>query len=87
MKENKRLSKKEYLEQRKNKFLKRYVCKICGSPLSLVQGTNVMMCNNGECKGIERKYYENGKEKTAHDPFYMLLDERGIQIADSIFNS
>lgn len=83
-KESKKLSRKEYLQKKKENFLKRHVCKICGKPLSLIQDTNIMICNNAECKGIERKIYENGKEAVTHEAFYILLDDRGVQIANSI---
>lgn len=86
VKEKKRLSKKVYMEKKKEKFLKRHTCKICGQPLSFVQGTNVMICTNPECKGIEQKKYEQGKEITVHESFYSLLDDRGIQIANMVYN-
>lgn len=85
-KEKKRLSRKQYLQQKKEKILKRYTCKLCGKPLELVAGTNIMMCNNAECKGIERKYYENGKEAVTHEAFYTLLDSRGSEVVNGFYN-
>lgn len=82
----KRLPRKEYLEKKRDKILKKFTCRICGKPLDLVEGTNILMCNNAECKGIERKIYENGKEAVTHEAYYTLLDSRGSEIVNTFYN-
>ena len=62
-------------------------CRVCGSPLTLVHDTNVMICSNPECKGHAVKQKDdNGKLVTvAHVPTYRVLNSRGTKYAEILF--
>ena len=62
-------------------------CKICGSPLTLVPDTNVMICSNADCKGRAVKQKdENGKMVTVgRIPTYRCLNNRSAKYAEILF--
>lgn len=68
---------KKQNENSKEKFAGK--CKICGSLLSFVEGTNVMVCKNPQCKGLKTKGEENNL------PSFRFLDTKGMQIANNLF--
>lgn len=62
-------------------------CNVCGSPLTLVPDTNVMICSNPDCKGhaIKRKD-EDGKMKIVGTvPTFRCLNERSTKYAEKLF--
>ncbi len=77
---------KKKLESQQNKFKSKHVCSACGEPLDLIEGTNIMVCKNPECKGIENQYIdrETGEKKTRYLLSFQKLDERGSKIANNI---
>ena len=66
---------------------KKRTCTACGKPLTLVQGTSVMSCQNPDCKGVKytRKDSE-GKDVVNYAPSYCLLEGVAIEIANNIFS-
>ncbi len=63
-------------------------CHICGSPLTLVEDTNIMICSNTECKGHAIKAKdENGKMKTVgYVPTFRCLNNRNRKYAEVLFS-
>ena len=78
----KHTSNKKKLEAIQKRFYARHVCPICHQEMRHIEGTNVMVCANPECKGIEIKVSKDRKTKSS--PAH-LLDDKGAKIANNIF--
>lgn len=79
-----------YLKELKNpqklnnvrmKFFNKHICKGCGHPMIWEEGTNIVVCSNPKCKGIEKK---NKDDTVSYFPSYEVLDNKGASIARSI---
>lgn len=78
--EPKRTKDKKKLSKQQAKFLGK--CKVCDKQFTYIAGTNTLACTNPKCKGIEVKRKDG---TTVHIPTTRVLDERGIEIAKSLF--
>ncbi len=83
-KNKKNTNREEQREKSRRKFAG--TCRVCGSVLSYISGTNVMVCKNPSCKGIVKKR-RNGDEETVTEvlPVFRCLDEKGMEIASNLF--
>lgn len=76
----------EKLKKQQESFVKKHRCKACGMPMTYMNG-NVMTCQNPKCKGIEIKRLDKeGNEVTSYITSYDILDDKGAEIANNIFN-
>lgn len=74
------------LSKQKESFGNKHKCKACGMPMTYIYG-NIMACTNSECKGIEVKREDKeGNILTSYITSYDLLDDKGAEIANNIFN-
>ena len=73
------------LKAQQEKFLG--TCKVCKQPMTLISNSNVLACQNPECKGFKMtsKNEEDGTEKIWYIPVTRVLDEKGFQIAMNLF--
>lgn len=70
----------------KAKFEKRHTCRVCKQPLTWIDGTNVCVCQNPNCKGwITKTTDDEGNVKKEVKPFFHTLDETGTSIASKIY--
>lgn len=77
---------KEKLNNEREVFDKKFICKVCGAPLVFEQGTNVMVCQNPKCKGIKKTNYDaNGNKIVEHFPVTVLLNKRATNRANSLY--
>lgn len=84
-KSNNKTNKKQN-EELKTKFEKRHTCKICKQPMTYLDGTNVCVCQNPDCKGKKVKVVlSDGTEKNEFRPYFHTLDEVGVSIATRIY--
>lgn len=62
-------------------------CKVCGSPLTLVKDTNIMICSNADCKGrpIKVKGEDGNLTTVGRVPTYRCLNERSTKYAEILF--
>lgn len=75
---------KQKLESQREKFLG--TCPHCGEPLKYVYGTNVLACNNKDCKGREIVITdETGEQTVVYRPYYKMLSDKGLTIGTTIF--
>lgn len=75
---------KQKLESQREKFLG--TCPFCKQQLRYVEGTNVLVCQNENCKG--KKISSNGGEdgeNSEYRPYFRILSEKGSMIAENIF--
>lgn len=86
MKPYKKVTKdKQKLESQREKFLG--TCPFCKKPLKYVAGTNVLVCQNEECKGKKvNSHSDSDEEFTKYKPYYRILSEKGSMIAENIFD-
>lgn len=62
-------------------------CKVCGQTLTYHYGTNILTCNNVECKGIRKTgVNDDGTEKVWYLPVIRFLDATGMDIALNLFS-
>lgn len=81
----KRTNDSEKLKAQQDKFLG--VCKACKKPLSWIEGTNTLACQNPECKGIKMtSKNEDGSERVWYIPVTKILNEKGMSIAENLFS-
>ena len=81
----KRTNDAEKLKAQQEKFLG--TCKVCKQTLSWVEGTNICTCKNPACKGVKMTgTNEDGTEKVWYIPVTRILDSKGIEIAEHLFN-
>ena len=71
------------LSKQKKDFMGKYVCKVCGSTLEWVEGSNIMICTNKSCKGIEKK---NKDGSVSSLPVVVYLNSHGEEIAETILD-
>ena len=75
----------EKLQAQREKFVG--VCKVCKQPLTLINGTNVLACQNPDCTGVKMtSKNEDGSEKIWYIPVSRILDEKGMKIAENLFD-
>ena len=78
---------KKKLESQREKFCAKHRCKACKQPMTWVNGTSVMSCQNPACKGIKHTRTDaDGNEIVTYLPSYDLLDGLGAEIATNIFS-
>ena len=70
---------KQKLESQREKFLG--TCPYCKQPLKYVYGTNVLVCENEDCRG--KKTTVN--EEDIYRPYYKILSDKGCVIGTTIF--
>lgn len=76
---------KSKLKSQQKKFLG--TCPYCHQVLTYVENTNVLVCNNEECKGKKKEFYNKaGEQVVAYDPYTKLLYGKSAAIADTLFN-
>ena len=81
----KRPKDEKILQEKRDKFLG--TCRVCKTPLTLINGCNVLACKNVECKGVKMtSQNEDGTERVWYIPVTRVLDERGFQIAENLFD-
>lgn len=75
------------LEKQREVFCGKHRCKACGNPMTWVDGTSTMVCNNEKCRGIKHTRIDaDGNEIVTYTTSYDLLDEIGTDIASNIFS-
>ena len=75
---------KQKLTSQREKFLG--TCPHCKQPLKYVYGTNILSCENPECKGKKVSISkEDGEEKIVYKPYFKLLSDKGLEIGTTIF--
>lgn len=67
-------------KEKQDKFLG--TCKVCGQTLSYIPDTNVIVCKNPGCPGIMLQK-KNGDKHSI--PINRLLNDRGVEIAQTLF--
>ena len=81
----KRTKDADKLTAQREKFLG--TCRVCKQPLVLVGNTNVLCCKNPECRGIKiTGTNEDGTEKIWFVPVSRVLDEKGFEISQNLFD-
>lgn len=70
------------LGKQREQFMQKYTCKKCGSPMEWIKGTNIMICRNEKCGGVQKKKKDGS---IATIPVTMLLNNHGIEIAETLF--
>lgn len=78
---------KQKLKQQREAFGQKHLCAACGKPMTFIMGTNIMVCQNPDCKGIKREYKnkKTGETSVVYRVPSHQLDERGTEIATNIF--
>lgn len=77
---------KSKLESQQKKFANRHICKACGRPMTYLNGSNIMVCQNPQCLGIKvEKTDSTGNTTVTYLTSYDLLDEKGAEIANKIY--
>ena len=87
LKPYKRVTKdKQKLSAQREKFLG--TCPYCKQPLHYVYGTNVVACDNSDCKGKKIVTKEDdGVEKVSYKPFVRILQgENSSIIGTTLFD-
>lgn len=87
LKPYKRVTKdKQKLAEQRSKFLG--TCPYCKQPLHYVYGTNVVACDNPDCRGKKTVIKEeDGTEKVSYKPFVRILQgENSSVIGTTIFD-
>ena len=75
------------LQEQREKFRGKHLCKSCGKPMEFINDTSTMACKNPLCKGIKHvRLDKEGNEIVTYLPSYDLLDELGTEIAGNIFS-
>ncbi|WP_346961273.1 hypothetical protein [Clostridium sp.] len=78
---------KEKLEKQRESFSDRHLCRVCKTPMTYIKDSNIMCCQNPDCKGILReiKNVETGETYAKYEVPFHTLDNRGSEIATNIF--
>ena len=78
---------KEKLNEQRERFLgKKRFCAACKQPMNYISGTNVMVCQNENCKGVKHETKNDlGETKIWYTTPRELLDEESAMKAESIF--
>lgn len=75
------------LEKQRETFVGKHKCRSCGNPMTWVDGTSTMVCQNPACRGIKHTRTDSdGNEIVTYSPSYSLLDSTGTIIAENIFS-
>lgn len=74
---------KQKLEAQREKFLG--TCPYCKKPLHYVYGTNVVVCNNDECKG-KKVSSKDGEESVYRSYHRILQGKNSSSIGMTIFD-
>lgn len=84
---NKQTRDKDKLKKQREDFLEHHKCVACGEKMTFIEKTNVCVCKNPKCKGIEhrRKDPATGEEKITYTLSFDRLDDKGAEIATNIF--
>lgn len=82
----KRTKDEKKLAEQRDKFVG--TCNACHGKLEYVSGTNVCVCKNEKCKGVKvgTKTDEAGNEKPIYAPYQRILDNKGFEIAQNLFD-
>lgn len=76
---------KQKLESQREKFLG--TCPFCKEPLTYIFETNILACQNENCKGkkitIKNK---DGEEQDIYKPYYKMLSNKGSKIGTILFD-
>ena len=85
-----RTSNEEKLKKQQQKFNSKYMCRSCGSQMTWVEGTNVLVCPNHDCKGrvrVIKTREKDGSEKeiTLSSVVNVLLTPHGENVVESLF--
>lgn len=85
LKPYKRVTKdKQKLADQRTKFLG--ICPYCKQPATYISGTNIVVCQNSDCKGKKyTKKFDDGTEVVSYKPFIKILSDKGADIANTIF--
>lgn len=76
------------LNKEKNTFESKFKCKVCGAPLTLVKGSNVLVCSNPSCKGFKHvEKTEDGKKLVTYEPVHVLLNEHVGEYANRLYDT
>lgn len=72
------------VDKKREKFLG--TCKVCGQPMSWIEGTNVVCCKNADCKGVRM----NKKDKEDNDitvtiPVSRTISSKSMEYAEYLF--
>ena len=82
----KRTNDETKLNKQRWAFAGRHLCKACKQPMTYVEGTSTMVCDNEKCKGIKQVRTDaDGNEIVTYIPSYDLLDSIGTEIAGNLF--
>lgn len=80
----KRTNDLEKLKVQQEKFVGK--CKVCGQPLSYLDGTNICACQNPDCRGFKMTgTNEDGTEKVWYTPVTRVLNDKAAEIAENLF--
>ena len=81
----KKTNDKEKLKAQQEKLVG--ICKACKKQLTWIEGTNICVCQNPDCKGIKMtRQNEDDDEKVWYIPVVRTLNDKGMKIAESLFN-
>lgn len=78
----KKESSDKFKEEKKAKFMKRYICPKCGQERAMIEGTNILVCKNEDCKGYTKKV--DGEEIST--PSFYILNMRDASYAQRMFS-
>lgn len=87
LKPYKRVTKdKQKLAAQREKFLG--TCPNCKQPLHYIYGTNVLVCNNPDCKGKKNTVkFKDGTEITEYEPYSRILQrENSTEVGMTLFD-
>lgn len=78
--------KKQNNDELRERFEKRHSCIICNQPMTWIKNTNIIACQNPECKGKKiEKELPDGTTKVEYKPYYHTLDIKGTEIAEKLY--
>lgn len=76
---------KQKLASQREKFLG--VCPYCKQPTTYINGTNIIVCQNPDCRGKKNvRKFDDGTEIVDYKPFIKILSDKSTDIANTIFD-
>ena len=81
---NMRTSSEAKLKKQQERFMQKHQCPVCGGMKTFIKGTNVMVCQNPECKGFPVKD-KDGNIVSYNIPF-SELSNKSEAIASAILD-
>lgn len=72
------------LKKQQERFMQKHQCPVCGGTKTFIKGTNVMVCQNPECKGVPVKD-KDGNVVSYNVPF-SELSNKSEAIASAILD-